>query len=871
MEDLLMIARVISEKVIPEILSEEIPKVFPKVTLEEKSHNGFVQVRNIAVVELFHASGIRHTELVGLNAADIDLQRRSMRVIGKGNRERMVLFNHAAEQAMTVYLGMRPRTDDDALFLTEWGIRLTRLHAGKIIRRCSDFAVSEASRKNSRTRYELEEKGPNGFLQVRNSAMVELFYASGISRAELVGLNAADIDLQRRSMRVIGKGNGERIVSFNDAAEQAMTTYLGMRPRTDDDAFFLSESGTRLTPNYASTILRRCSDFAAREASRQNSRTQYALKEKNHNGFFHVRNIAVVELFYTSGIDRTELIGLNTADIDLQRRSMRVIGKGNRERMVSFNDAAEQAMTVYLGMRPRTDDDAFFLTESGTRLSREHARIILRGCSDFAVREALRQNSRTQYALEEKNPNGFLHVRNIAMVELFYASGIDRTELVGVSAADIDLQRRSMRVIGKGNGERIVSLNDAAEQAMTAYLGMRPRTDDDAFFLSESGTRLTPNYASTILRRCSDFAAREASRQTSRTQYALEEKNPNGFYRVRNTAIVELMSASGIGRAELVDLNAADIDLQRRSMRVIGKDNRQRMVSFNHAAEQAMTAYLGIRPRTDEDAFFLSEWGTRLGYQQATSILRSCGYVAVHEASPQGGHTQYAANSQTLYASTFMEICDALFQLELAPWKKECQSQNAGESSLEPPASAKMPVEFVSPPYFSKSAAVKLADVNTPASQEAVAKTLTSLFEGMPTPPQSVDQKARNVVRKPPNFELVLDCVYEVNPLMFGDFSKSSDPNDPKNRRTENLEKTATWLSAMAKFLKMKVSTETTKVYGETLEKVAASFDRLASAARAHDSEVAMLIAAQPAEVVLQSTSRTRVIARRGTVRAGFT
>ena len=47
--------------------------------------------------------------------------------------------------------------------------------------------------------------------------MMEVLYASGIRRAELVGLNLSDVDLERRLMRVIGKGNKQRIVFINQA------------------------------------------------------------------------------------------------------------------------------------------------------------------------------------------------------------------------------------------------------------------------------------------------------------------------------------------------------------------------------------------------------------------------------------------------------------------------------------------------------------------------------------------------------------------------------------------------------------------------------------------------------------------------------
>ncbi|MBD5657695.1 MAG: tyrosine-type recombinase/integrase, partial [Candidatus Eremiobacteraeota bacterium] len=52
------------------------------------------------------------------------------------------------------------------------------------------------------------------------------------------------------------------------------------------------------------------------------------------------------------------------------------------------------------------------------------------------------------------------------------------------------LDRRAMRVTGKGNKQRTVLINVAAADAMRAYLGHRPRTSDEAFFVGRRGLRM---------------------------------------------------------------------------------------------------------------------------------------------------------------------------------------------------------------------------------------------------------------------------------------------------------------------------------------------------------------------------------------------
>ena len=69
--------------------------------------------------------------------------------------------------------------------------------------------------------------------------------------AGVVGLNLSDVDLERRTMRVLGKGNKERLVLINKAAKDAIRMYMSLRPRSADGALFLSERGSRLSLNQA--------------------------------------------------------------------------------------------------------------------------------------------------------------------------------------------------------------------------------------------------------------------------------------------------------------------------------------------------------------------------------------------------------------------------------------------------------------------------------------------------------------------------------------------------------------------------------------------------------------------------------------------
>ncbi|HEX6737530.1 MAG TPA: tyrosine recombinase XerC [Vicinamibacteria bacterium] len=92
---------------------------------------------------------------------------------------------------------------------------------------------------------------------LRNRALLELAYGTGIRCAELVGLDVEDVDLGERMVRVLGKGRKERIVPFGKRAQEALSTYLATRQgqpvRTP--ALFLNRNGGRLTDRYVRKVV----------------------------------------------------------------------------------------------------------------------------------------------------------------------------------------------------------------------------------------------------------------------------------------------------------------------------------------------------------------------------------------------------------------------------------------------------------------------------------------------------------------------------------------------------------------------------------------------------------------------------------------
>ena len=98
-----------------------------------------------------------------------------------------------------------------------------------------------------------------GALVSRDAAVLELLYSSGLRVSELVGINLNDIDLKNLTVKVLGKGNKERIVPVGSKAAQALGEYLrerlGMNP--GGDHLFVNTRGDRLNVRSVDRIIRK--------------------------------------------------------------------------------------------------------------------------------------------------------------------------------------------------------------------------------------------------------------------------------------------------------------------------------------------------------------------------------------------------------------------------------------------------------------------------------------------------------------------------------------------------------------------------------------------------------------------------------------
>lgn len=111
--------------------------------------NGGDTLRNRLIVEFFYGSGIRLSELQALDVASVDLHNETVRVLGKGRKERIIPVTHIAIEMMQQYLhqGRRGLQQNEPLFINGKGNRLSRRQIQRIVGR--ELAAVSQQKKRS--------------------------------------------------------------------------------------------------------------------------------------------------------------------------------------------------------------------------------------------------------------------------------------------------------------------------------------------------------------------------------------------------------------------------------------------------------------------------------------------------------------------------------------------------------------------------------------------------------------------------------------------------------------------------------------------------------------------------------------------------
>jgi len=135
-----------SKKIQVPFSESEIATVLDELHFED----GFEGIRNKLIIELFYSTGIRRIELVELKLKDVDYSNKTLKVLGKRNKERILPLLESVLITLNTYLELRNelgnKTDADYLFLTKKGVKIYETLVYRIINEYFSLASSKVKK-----------------------------------------------------------------------------------------------------------------------------------------------------------------------------------------------------------------------------------------------------------------------------------------------------------------------------------------------------------------------------------------------------------------------------------------------------------------------------------------------------------------------------------------------------------------------------------------------------------------------------------------------------------------------------------------------------------------------------------------------------
>ena len=183
----------------------------------------------------------------------------------------------------------------------------------------------------------------------------------------------------------------------------------------------------------------------------------------------------------------------------------------------------------------------------------------------------------------KKDKDSKFVVRDYAIVTLFLNCGMRLSELVGININDLDRQLRSLRVVGKGNKERIIYLNDACRDALIPYLEERAelarstKVNTNALFLSRFEKRISQKTVQWMVYKYLDLAGLEAKRYS--------------VHKLRHTAATLMYQSGNVDVRVLKD--------------ILGHEQLNTTQIYTHVSNESMEKAMSQNPlsRVDKDKF----------------------------------------------------------------------------------------------------------------------------------------------------------------------------------------------------------------------------------------------------------------------------
>jgi len=146
---------------------------------------------------------------------------------------------------------------------------------------------------------------------------------------------------------------------------------------------------------------------------RQPEDDKQSKKERKDSHLRMLRNTAILELFYATGIRLSELVGLNIGAINEKELLVKVIGKGKKERIIPFGSKAKETIHAYLKERNLTWDSAYhtplFCSWSEKRIANRTVQAILKDYLSVVLNDGKGQKQKNNNSRDGTNPHTLRH------------------------------------------------------------------------------------------------------------------------------------------------------------------------------------------------------------------------------------------------------------------------------------------------------------------------------------------------------------------------------------------------------------------------------------------------------------------------------
>jgi integrase/recombinase XerC len=162
-----------------------------------------------------------------------------------------------------------------------------------------------------------ELSASNVFESLRDYLILELFYGTGMRLAELIALKTSDVQLSSNTLKVLGKGNKERIIPINTSLKNALTLYLSKKKfegiGNNSNYLIVTNNGKQTYPMFISRVVKK---YVTSEVTSADKKSPHVLR---HTFATHLLNKgadlnAIKELLGHSSLAATQVYTHNTID-----------------------------------------------------------------------------------------------------------------------------------------------------------------------------------------------------------------------------------------------------------------------------------------------------------------------------------------------------------------------------------------------------------------------------------------------------------------------------------------------------------------------------------------------------------------------------